>query len=78
MARAGLCSGKFMRGQEPDPSDWYYTTQGGGKAVYDELGQLYFREAHDWAPEMEGTIVPEEWGICGPFQSQEKAGGGER
>jgi hypothetical protein len=52
---------------EATPDDWYYATQGGGKAAYDELGQLYFREAPDWAPERAGTIVPDEWGIVGPF-----------
>lgn len=49
------------------PADQYYSTQGGGKAAYDNSGQLYFREAPDWAPEMKGQLVPDDWAICGPF-----------
>lgn len=56
---------------EETPKDWYYITQGGGKAAYDELGQLYFRQAPEWAPEMLGGLVPDDWGFCGPFHTKD-------
>ena len=51
------------------PAGMFYGTQGGGTAAYDECGNLYFLEGPDWAPEMKGQVVPEEWGIAGPFNA---------
>ena len=50
-------------------SNKWYVTQGGGKVV--EAGNGYrFIEAPDWAPQMLGQPMPDEWGVIGPFDAQ--------
>jgi hypothetical protein len=50
----------------------YYGTQGGGTAVI-RGGQLVWEEQPDWFTEAQvGDVVPEEWGIVGPFDRETK------
>tara|TARA_R110000868_G_scaffold47769_2_gene156204 strand:+ start:2094 stop:2294 length:201 start_codon:yes stop_codon:yes gene_type:complete len=44
----------------------FYGTQGGGKAV-EIAGNLRFSEKPDCLGFEVGDLVPEEWGITGPF-----------
>ncbi len=46
----------------------YYATQGGGKALFGDLGQLIWVEPPTDYPEMVvGGEVPREWDYQGPF-----------
>ncbi len=48
----------------------YYATQGGGTAVM-ERGQLVWETPPDWFTDAKvGDLVPEEWGIVGPFDRE--------
>lgn len=44
----------------------YYGTQGGGTAVL-KHGVFRWEEPPEWLNAEPGDLVPEEWGIAGPF-----------
>jgi len=46
---------------------YFFTTQGGGKAIRQGYQYVWAEPPKDFPSLHIGDLVPEEWGICGPF-----------